>query len=341
MKDYHRLSVAPMMAYTDRHFRFMMRQFTKRTLLYTEMVVGNTITYNLNSDFLDRVLKYDPIEHPIAVQLGGDDPKILATAARVCEEYGYDEINLNVGCPSDRVQRGRFGACLMKEPERVAEVVTAMRDVVSIPVNVKHRLGVDDLDSYEHLCRFIEIVSQSGNDLFIAHARKAWLKGLSPAQNRSVPPLRYDLIYQLKQDFPHLDIVINGGIQTLAETKEHLKHVDGVMVGRAAYQQPELFGEADHVIFGEPPREPIDELGLMAALNEYARREVASGLKFSLVGKHLVGLFKNRPRARRWRQAVSRLIQDNPKTFDLVELYIKTFGYTPAELTQSAHPEAS
>jgi tRNA-dihydrouridine synthase A len=188
----YRLSIAPMMAYTDRHYRFMMRQFTRRTLLYTEMVVGTTLTYNLdNKRVLDRALAFDPIEHPVAVQLGGDDPKTLATAAKVCEDYGYDEINLNIGCPSDKVQKGRFGVCLMKEPGHVAELVGAMQNAVSIPVTVKHRIGVDDQEDYAFLHRFLEEVSATGANVFSVHARKAWLKGLSPAQNRSVPPLDY------------------------------------------------------------------------------------------------------------------------------------------------------
>lgn len=314
-----------MMAYTDRHFRYMMRLFTKRSLLYTEMVVGTTITYNLKSDFLDRVLGFDPIEHPIAIQLGGDDPAILAPAARVCEDYGYDEINLNVGCPSDRVQKGRFGACLMKEPERVAEVVAAMQKEVSIPVTVKHRLGVDDVDRYEDLCRFVEVVRQCGNHIFIVHARKAWLKGLSPAQNRNVPPLRYDLVYQLKRDYPDLGIIINGGIGTMDEVLDHLQHVDGAMLGRAAYHQPEQFARADQLIFGEPAQEPLSEDTLIEVMNRYTREQVALGTKLSFVAKHLVGLFKNRRNSRRWRQEISKLIQENPVNFDLAQIHRGVF----------------
>ena len=323
----HRLSVAPMMSYTDRHFRFMMRLFTRRTLLYTEMVVGTTITHNRGNEILDRVLGFDPIEHPIAVQLGGDDPAVLTDSARVCEDRGYDEINLNVGCPSDRVQKGRFGACLMKEPERVAECVAAMRAAVDVPVTVKHRIGVDDLDDYTDLHRFVSIVSQSGCEVFIAHARKAWLQGLSPAQNRSIPPLRYGDIYRLKQDFPHLAIVLNGGITTLPEVHEHLARVDGVMIGRAAYHQPELFSEVDHAIFDEAPRPVPNHETILAEITAYIHREVAGGAPISLAAKHLVGLFKNRPGARRWRRQISRLVQTKPSHLDLVAVYRNAFGH--------------
>ncbi len=325
MKPYHRLSIAPMMAYTDRHYRYMMRLLTKRCLLYTEMVVGTTITHNLNGVYLDRALAFDPVEHPIAVQLGGDDPAVMRTAARVCRDYGYDEINLNIGCPSDRVQKGRFGVCLMREPQRVADMVAAMRAEVDIPVTVKHRIGVDHDDGYEQLAHFVSTVSQAGAKLFIGHARKAWLKGLSPAQNRSIPPLKYDFIYQLKRDFPHLNIIINGGIQSLEETRTHLNKVDGVMMGRAAYAHPELFAHADHLIFGDPPFPAPEPLELMEAMNDYAHRTIANGGRLSFIAKHLVGLFKNQPHARRWRQSISRLVQENPRQFSLAEIYRSVF----------------
>ena len=314
-----------MMSYTDRHYRYMMRLLTQRSLLYTEMVVGSTITHNLGDRRLDRALAFDEVEHPIAVQLGGDDPQTMRISARVCEDYGYDEINLNVGCPSDRVQRGRFGACLMREPERVAEVLAAMRDEVSIPVTVKHRIGVDDEDSYEHLYRFVDMVSKAGTDVFIVHARKAWLNGLSPAQNRSAPPLLYDFVYRMKQDFPHLTVVINGGILTLAEVKDHLRHVDGVMLGRAAYNQPQMFVSADEQIFGEEARPAMADLELIEAMNTYAHQRIAAGDKLSFIVKHLVGLFKNRPNSRKWRQNITHLIQKKPDTFDLGQIYRETF----------------
>lgn len=314
-----------MMAYTDRHYRYMMRLLTRRSLLYTEMVVGSTITHNLGEPRLHRALAFDPLEHPIAVQLGGDDPKTMGISARVCEDYGYDEINLNVGCPSDRVQKGRFGACLMRDPQCVADVLGAMRDVVKIPVTVKHRIGVDEDDSYEHLHRFVEVISQGGTEVFIVHARKAWLNGLSPAQNRSVPPLIYDYVYRLKQDFPHLTLVINGGINTLDEVSHHLQHVDGVMLGRAAYNQPEMFTLADELIFGEPARQPLPEIELIQAMDQYVHHRLEEGDRLSFLVKHLVGLFKNRPNSRKWRQKITHLIQKNPTNFDLSQMYRDTF----------------
>jgi len=324
LKDYHRLSIAPMMSYTDRHFRFLMRQFTRRSLLYTEMVVSSTITRNLKSDYLDRVLGFDPIEHPIAVQLGGDDPAGLAVAARVCQDYGYDEVNLNVGCPSDRVQKGRFGACLMKEPEHVARITAAMQAAVSIPVTVKHRIGVDDQDDYEQLAHFVETVSKAGPSIFIGHARKAWLKGLSPAQNRTIPPLLYERIYELKKDFPDLTIVVNGGIESLESVLAHLDHVDGAMIGREAFRQPRLFEEADARVFGEEARGPVDMAALVEKMNDYIHQQIEQGSKLSFSAKHLVGLFKNQPRARLWRQRITELIQQNPKAFDLHQIYRET-----------------
>ncbi len=331
METHHRLSVAPMMAYTDRHYRWMMRLFSKRCLLYTEMAVGTTLTHNLdNRPLLDRVLGFDPVERPLAVQLGGEDPATLATAARVCEDYGYDEINLNIGCPSDRVQKGRFGVCLMKEPGRVAEIVAAVREATALPVTVKHRLGVDDDDSYDFMAEFVDRVRRAGCRLFIVHARKAWLKGLSPAQNRNTPPLIYDRVYRLKRDFPDLDIVINGGVQSLEDALAHLARVDGVMIGRAAYGQPQQFQRADELVFGEPPREPIDDLALIEAMDDYLHRQAAQGVRLSLAAKHLVGLFKGKPRARLWRQKISKLIQENPRRFDLTALYRDVFALAAA-----------
>ena len=330
MQPDYRLSIAPMMAYTDRHYRYMVRQFTRRTLLYTEMVVGTTISYNLNNKrVLDRVLGFHPVEHPVAVQLGGDDAGVLALAAKVCEDYGYDEINLNIGCPSDKVQKGRFGVCLMKEPAHVASLVEAMRHAVAIPVTVKHRIGVDDQEDYSFLHRFVAQVSETGGaDVFAVHARKAWLKGLSPAQNRSVPPLDYGKVYRLKQDFPHLKVVINGGIQDLNEAENHLNHVDGVMIGRAAYQHPEMFCAADERIFGEPHQQPPTAEAMIDTMNHYLHAEIAKGARISWIAKHLVGLFKNRPNARKWRQSITHLIQENPSEFDLNQLYRNTIGVT-------------
>ena len=315
-----------MMAYTDRHFRYMARLFSKRTLLYTEMVVAETIHHNRHSSFLQKILQFHPSEHPLAVQLGGDNPCRLREAARICEDHGYDEVNLNVGCPSDRVQKGRFGACLMKEPQRVAEILGEMRAAVSIPVTVKHRLGVDDLDQYEALAGFIETVAQSGVDTFIIHARKAWLKGLSPAQNRNVPPLRYEWVHRIKQDFPHLSIITNGGIHSMAEALTQLEHVDGVMIGRAAYHQPQILAEADTIVFGEAPEPALSSEALIEAMQAYVCDELQHGTKLSFTLKHLVGLFKCRPNSRKWRQAISKLVQEKPTRIDLLALYRNIFG---------------
>ena len=243
---------------TDRHFRFIMRQMTKKTLLYTEMVTTGAVIHGER----ERIIGYNAIEKPLVLQVGGDDPKALTECARIAEGAGYDEININVGCPSDRVQNGNFGACLMSQPELVAEGVAEMRKAVKIPVTVKHRIGIDDFDSYEFMLKFVDTVSQSGADRFSVHARKAFLQGLSPKENRTVPPLRYEDVYRLKRERPDLWIEINGGIRTLEATQEHLHHVDGVMIGRAAYEDPYIFARADRDIFKDesaviPSREDI------------------------------------------------------------------------------------
>jgi tRNA-dihydrouridine synthase A len=322
----YRLSIAPMMQYTDRHYRYFMRQFTKRTLLFTEMVVGNTITHNLKSDYLDKVLGFEAVEHPIAIQLGGDDPEVMTQAAKVCKDYGYDEINLNIGCPSDKVQKGRFGVCLMRDAQRVAELVDRMQQVVSIPVTVKHRIGVDDDDSYEFMLQFVDTVAQAGCQLFSVHARKAWLHGLSPSQNRNIPPLKYDYVYRLKQERPDLTIVINGGIRDIDETQAHLEKVDGVMIGRAAYQQPELFANVDKTIFGDENHTPPSMETVLAAMDEYLAKRLAQGDKVNYIAKHLVGLFKNRRNARRWRRSLTENMYGDTTGFSLLKLYQEAFG---------------
>jgi len=240
-----RLSVAPMLDWTDRYCRYFLRLISHRTLLYTEMVTTGAIIHGER----DRFLRFDSAEHPLALQLGGSEPDELATCARLGADYGYDEINLNVGCPSDRVQSGRFGACLMATPAVVAAGVAAMRGAVDVPVTVKHRIGIDERDSYAELCDFIGTVAEAGCTTFIVHARKAWLQGLSPKQNREVPPLRYELVHQLKHDFPDLAFVINGGFKTLAQVSEQLQQVDGVMIGREVYSNPWLLAEADRLIW--------------------------------------------------------------------------------------------
>ncbi|ANV83569.1 tRNA dihydrouridine synthase DusA [Picosynechococcus sp. PCC 7003] len=296
----HLLSVAPMMDRTDRHFRYLMRQISRRTLLYTEMITTQAIIHGDRPKLLD----FDAAEHPISLQLGGDNPKELAECAKVGEDWGYDEINLNVGCPSPRVQQGNFGACLMTQPELVADCVAAMQAAVSIPVTVKHRIGVDDQDSYADLCRFIEIVSQTGCDRFSVHARKAWLQGLSPKENRTVPPLRYEDVYRLKQDFPHLWIEINGGITELAQIKAHLTQVDAVMVGRAAYDNPYLFATVDRDIYGEAVQ-PKSRHEIVESMLPYIERSTKAGVKLHSISRHMLSLFLGQPGTKAWKRFIT------------------------------------
>lgn len=282
----HRFSVAPMLDWTDRHCRFFLRLISKQALLYTEMVTTGAL---LHGD-RQRFLQFDPSEHPLALQLGGSDPAGLAACAKMAEDFGYDEVNLNVGCPSDRVQNGSFGACLMAEPELVAECVGAMRKAVSIPVTVKSRIGIDDRDSYEELIKFIGTVAEAGCDTFIVHARKAWLKGLSPKQNREVPPLRYDTVYRLKQDFPTLQIVLNGGITTLDQAEDVLGNgVDGVMVGREAYHNPYILAEVDRRLFGASA-EVITRAEIIEKLLPYIEQQRAEGVRLHSITRHILGL---------------------------------------------------
>jgi tRNA-dihydrouridine synthase A len=286
-----------MMEWTDRHCRYFLRLISKRTFLYTEMVTAEAV---LHGD-RERVLGFDAGEHPLALQLGGSDPKKLAAAARIGADYGYDEINLNVGCPSDRVQSGRFGACLMAEPKLVGECVGAMGASSSLPVTVKCRIGIDDQDVEESLDRFIDTIAAAGCTTFIVHARKAWLQGLSPKQNRDVPPLDYGRVYRLKQRRPELEIVINGGIESLAAAKEQLPHVDGVMLGRAAYADPYLLAEVDGVLFGEERAAP-SRLEVLDAFRPYVEEQLARGVRLNAMTRHILGLFHGQPRARAFRR---------------------------------------
>lgn len=299
------ISLAPMMQRTDRHFRYMLRLITKRTLLYTEMVTAGAILHG-DADFH---LAYSHSEHPLALQLGGDDPEKLARCARQALRYGYDEVNLNVGCPSDRVQRGAFGAVLMRTPEIVRDCVTRMHEASGLPVTVKHRIGVDELDHYDHMKRFVDVVSESPCVRFSVHARKAWLKGLSPKQNREVPPLRYPEIYRLKRERPDLCIEINGGITELEQIKSHLQYVDGVMIGRAAYDTPMLFARVDQEIFGEN-RASVTDLDVALKMLEYAEDWVAKGGRLHHISRHMMALFQGRPGARSWRRALSNAAID-------------------------------
>ncbi|QHA87629.1 tRNA dihydrouridine(20/20a) synthase DusA [Serratia rhizosphaerae] len=295
-----RFSIAPMLDWTDRHCRYFHRLLSKETLLYTEMVTTGAIIHG-KGDYL----AYSDEEHPLALQLGGSDPAALAHCARLAEQRGYDEINLNVGCPSDRVQNGMFGACLMGQAALVADCVKAMRDVVSIPVTVKTRIGIDDQDSYAFLCDFIDTVSGRGEcETFIIHARKAWLSGLSPKENREVPPLDYPRVYQLKRDFPALTIAINGGVKSLAEAQQHLQHVDGVMMGREAYQNPGILAQVDRELFGSQAA-VRDSVEVVEALYPYIERELANGTYLGHITRHILGLFQGIPGARQWRRHLS------------------------------------
>ncbi|MGF1522868.1 MAG: tRNA dihydrouridine(20/20a) synthase DusA [Leptolyngbyaceae cyanobacterium] len=294
------LSIAPMMDRTDRHYRYFMRQITRRTLLYTEMVTSQAI---LRGD-RDRLLGFSPEEKPLVLQVGGDDPKALAECARIAEDYGYDEINLNVGCPSDRVQNGNFGACLMGQPQLVAECVAAMMGATRIPVSVKHRIGIDDQDDYEHMATFVRTVAAAGCRRFTVHARKAWLQGLSPKENRNIPPLRYEAVYRLKQELPHLWIEINGGIKTLSQAQDHRQQVDAVMIGRAAYDVPYLFAEADDLFF-EDSTPPLPRAQVVAAMLPYIDRWTRQGLKLNSITRHMLMLFHGQPGSRVWKRVIT------------------------------------
>ncbi len=296
----HPLAVAPMMSCTDRHARYLLRLISRHVLLHTEMVTAEAL---VRGDPV-RWLAHHPSEHPLALQVGGADPGVLARCARLGAVYGYDEINLNVGCPSDRVQSGRFGACLMAEPRRVADCVAAMRAAVSIPVTVKTRIGIDDHDDYDFLARFVDAVAAAGCDGFIVHARKAWLAGLSPKANREIPPLRHERVHRLKRERPDLRIVINGGIRTLAEARRQLAHVDGVMIGREAYHNPYLLAEADGLLYGDVRRAPSRHEVLERYL-PYVEAERTRGTPLAPMARHLLGLFQGRPGARAWRRHLS------------------------------------
>ncbi len=294
------LSIAPMMDRTDRHCRYFLRQISKHTLLYTEMVTSMAI---LNGD-KPKLLGFDKSEHPISLQVGGDNPQDLAKCAQIAAEFGYDEINLNVGCPSSRVQNGNFGACLMLQPERVAECIGEMRAATKLPVTVKQRIGVDEVDSYEDLINFVSIVSQAGCNRFTIHARKAWLQGLSPKENREVPPLRYDDVHRLKRDFPHLWIEINGGFTSLEQTQAQYQFVDAVMIGRAAYDNPYLLALVDSEIYGDdtPPPSRHD---IATAMLPYIDEWTNKGWKLNSITRHMLQLFHGQPGSRIWKRLIT------------------------------------
>jgi len=292
-------SIAPMLDWTDRHYRYMARLMSAELLLYTEMVTTGAIIHG-KGDYL----AYNSEEHPLALQLGGSNAHDLAACAKLAADRGYDEINLNVGCPSDRVQNGRFGACLMAEPKLVAECVTAMREVVDIPVTVKTRIGIDEQDSYPFLTEFVETVRDAGCDTFIVHARKAWLQGLSPKENREIPPLDYDRVYQLKQDYPELSISINGGVKSLDECRTHLAKLDGVMVGREAYQNPYMLAEVDQQLCGSD-RPVLSRDAVLEKFIPYIEKHLQSGGRLNHISRHMTGLFQGEPGSRAWRRYIS------------------------------------
>jgi tRNA-dihydrouridine synthase A len=296
----HRLCVAPMMDWTDRHCRRLHRVLSQRARLYTEMLTAEAVIHGA----AERLLAFDPAEHPVALQLGGSEPAKLAAAAQIGERAGYDEINLNVGCPSDRVQSGRFGACLMAEPALVAECMAAIRAAVAIPATVKCRIGVDEQDPEAALFGLVDACAAMGVTVFVVHARKAWLKGLSPKENREIPPLDYPLVWRLKRERPELTVVINGGIGSLGEAEAHLAHVDGVMLGRAAYHTPGLLGEADRRLFGEAAPDVTADATLAAYL-PYVRAELAKGTQLAAMTRHMLGLFHGCPGARAWRRILT------------------------------------
>ena len=299
LNESRRMSIAPMLDWTDRHYRYFMRRITRHTLLYTEMVTTGAILFG-KGDYLG----FNSEEHPVALQLGGSDPADMAECARRAEARGYDEVNINVGCPSDRVQNGRFGACLMAEPDTVAACITAMQKAVAIPVTVKCRIGIDDMDEYAHLDDFIRRVADAGCDTFIIHARKAWLQGLSPKENREIPPLMYDRVYLLKEHFPQLHLSINGGVKTLEEAKQHLQYQDGVMIGREAYANPYMFAEVDRKFYADAHAIPSRE-AVIESMVPYVNEQVASGARVWHVARHMLGIFQGQPGGRIWRRYLS------------------------------------
>ncbi len=295
------VSIAPMMDWSDRHYRYFMRLITKHSLLYTEMITSGAIIHGDR----DRFLNFNAEEHPVAIQLGGSDPVQLAECATIATDYGYDEINLNVGCPSDRVQSGRFGACLMAEPNLVAECVHAMMKNTQLPVTVKTRLGIDDRDSYEELFEFIKKSANAGCETFILHARTAWLKGLSPKENRHIPPLQYNVVYQIKKDFPELEIIINGGIKTIKEINDHLGKVDGVMIGREAYHNPYFLSEADKIFYNDQNVENNTRKEVVEKIINYMDEQIKKNVHLKHMSRHILGLFQGEPGAKKWRRYIS------------------------------------
>jgi len=310
----HRFCIAPMLDWTDRHDRYFLRQISRKALLYTEMVTTGALIHGDRGKFF----AFNYVEHPLALQLGGSQPQEMAQCARLAEQAGFDEVNINVGCPSDRVQSGSFGASLMATPETVADCVAEMMAASSLPVTVKHRIGIDDQDSYEDLERFVECVSAAGCNTFIVHARKAWLQGLSPKENRSVPPLDYARVYRLKKEHPDLEIVINGGVKTLDEVAEHLAYVDGVMMGREAYQNPYVLADVDARFFSAEQQPPSRDAILQAML-PYIEYELGQGVRLNKITRHFMGLFHGREGARAWRRTLSEMANKKGAGLEVLE----------------------
>lgn len=295
-----RFTVAPMLDWTDRHCRYFHRLLTTHAVLYTEMVTTGALIHGDT----ERYLQFHAAEHPLALQLGGSELELMAQCTQLAERFGYDEVNINVGCPSERVQKGAFGACLMAEPELVAANVRAMQAAATLPVTVKHRIGIDDQEDYSSMRHFVQTVAEAGCKTFIVHARKAWLKGLSPKENREIPPLRYELVYQLKQEYPALEIIINGGITTLDQCQEHLKHVDGVMVGREAYHNPWLLAQVDPLIYAQPAKFTKRKAVLEVYL-DYIEQQLSLGVSLQHLTKPILGLFQGLAGAKQFRRHIS------------------------------------
>ena len=314
-----RFSVAPMMAWTDRHCRMFHRTMTRQSVLYTEMVTTGALIYGDR----DRYLSYNDGEHPVALQLGGSNPKELAECAKMAEDYGYDEVNLNVGCPSDRVQNNMIGACLMAHPTIVRDCLGEMQQAVGIPITVKHRLGIDDLDSDEHLHGFISTVKESGCKTFIIHARKAILDGLSPKDNRDIPPLQYERAYAIKQLNPELEVILNGGIKTLETSLEHLKYIDGVMVGREAYHNPYMLIDVDTVIYGSAAKDVLTRAQVLEAYFPYIEQQLSNGVALNHILRHLLGLFHGERGGKQFRRVISENAHKPGAGIDVLQLALE------------------
>ncbi|PUA29764.1 MAG: tRNA dihydrouridine(20/20a) synthase DusA [Cellvibrio sp. 79] len=319
-----RFTLAPMMEWSTSDCRTFWRLLTKKAVLYSEMVTTGALLHGDKARFLD----YNACEHPLALQLGGSNPGDLAECSKIAEDWGYDEINLNCGCPSDRVQNGMIGACLMAEPDLVADCIATMQNAVKIPVTVKHRIGIDDMEDYEGLVKFVSTIAATGCNTFIVHARKAWLKGLSPKENREVPPLQYDKVYQLKKDFPHLEIIINGGITTLEQSKQLLEHVDGVMLGREAYANPYLLADVDQQIYGVA-HPIISRQEVMTQFIAYCEEKLAQGTRLNHLTRHILGLYHGMPRARQFRRILSEQAHKSGAGIDVVKQALQVLNEVP------------